>query len=46
MSLAAVEQEFIRMILRYCNRNKSKAAEMLGINRQTLYNKIKKYNIS
>ncbi len=39
------EKEHIISVLNECNWNKNKAAAMLGINRTTLYNKIKKYNI-
>ncbi len=40
------EKELIVRILKNCHNNKSAAAEKLGITRQTLYNKIKKYNIA
>lgn len=40
------ERELIIRVLENCNYNKSAAAEKLGITRQTLYNKIKKYQIS
>lgn len=40
------EKEHIIQILNECNWNRIKAAKTLGINRTTLYNKMKKYNIS
>ncbi len=39
------EKEFIVRTLRYFNGNKSKTAEVLGLNRTTLYKKMKKYNM-
>ena len=40
------EKELIIRVLENCRDNKSAAAAKLGITRQTLYNKIKKYNIT
>jgi len=40
------EKEHIVSVLNKCNWNRSKAAIALGVNRTTLYNKMKKYNIS
>ncbi|MBI4858345.1 MAG: sigma 54-interacting transcriptional regulator [Acetobacterium woodii] len=40
------EKDLIVRVIKNCNYNKSNAAEKLGITRQTLYNKIKKYNIT
>jgi len=40
------EKEHIISILKDCNWNRNKAAASLGVNRTTLYNKMKKYNIS
>ncbi len=40
------EKEHILSILEECNWNRNKAAAALGVNRTTLYNKMKKYNIS
>ena len=39
------EKEFIARTLKYFNGNKSKTAEVLRLNRTTLYNKMKKYNM-
>lgn len=40
------EKEHIISVLKESNWNRNKAAAALGINRTTLYNKMKKYNIS
>jgi transcriptional regulator with PAS, ATPase and Fis domain len=40
------EKDLIVKVLKSCHDNKTAAAEKLGITRQTLYNKIKKYNIT
>ncbi len=40
------EKELILSVLSECNWNRNKAASRLGINRTTLYNKMKKFNIS
>jgi DNA-binding NtrC family response regulator len=40
-TLAAVEQEYINAVLASVNDNKSLAANILGIDRKTLYNKLK-----
>ncbi len=42
VTLDEVETEHIRRAIDRCHGNLSKAAEMLGITRQTLYNKMKK----
>ncbi|MCA9407853.1 MAG: sigma-54-dependent Fis family transcriptional regulator [Candidatus Omnitrophica bacterium] len=39
------EKEHILSVLQQCNWNRNKAALVLGINRTTLYNKMKKYDI-
>lgn len=38
--LAEVEAEHIRAVLRHCNGNRSRAAKMLGIGRNTLWRKL------
>lgn len=40
------EKDLIVKVLKSCHDNKSAAAEKLGITRQTLYNKIRKYKIT
>lgn len=44
-TLGEVEDEHIRKAIDKCHGNLSLAAEMLGISRQTLYNKMKRGNI-
>jgi transcriptional regulator with GAF, ATPase, and Fis domain len=44
-TLDHMEEDHIVRVLRYTNWNKSEAAKILGITRQTLDNKIKKYSI-
>ncbi len=44
-ALAAPECEIIRSTLQEVNWNRKKAAKKLGINRTTLYNKMKKYGL-
>ena len=44
-SLRAVEESLIRRVLAETAGNRSRAAQVLGINRTTLYNKIKSYGI-
>ncbi len=39
------EREHIMAVLNECGWNRNKAAAILGVNRTTLYNKMKKYNI-
>jgi transcriptional regulator with PAS, ATPase and Fis domain len=45
MSLEVVEVAHIRRVLEQCQGNVMRAAKMLGIDRVTLYNKIKKFNL-
>jgi DNA-binding NtrC family response regulator len=44
-SLEELEKEYISMILKKTGGQKSKAASILGINRRTLYRKLKQYGI-
>lgn len=46
MSLAAVEKTHIKIVLDYTKWDKTKAAEILGISKPTLYNKIQVYNLT
>ena len=43
--LSQVEPPLIRVVLRKCRNNKSQAAEMLGMNRNTLRKKMNLYSI-
>ncbi len=45
-SLADIEKQVIIETLKYCNNNKSEAARVLGIAEKSIYNKIKKYQLS
>ncbi len=45
MSLEEIEKNYISMVLEKNSHNKSKAARILGIDRTTLYEKIRKYRI-
>ncbi len=44
-ALKEPEKVFILQIMKEVGWNKKKAAKKLGVNRTTLYNKLKKYNI-
>ena len=44
-SLRAVEEALIRRVLLESGGNRSRAARVLGINRTTLYNKLRVYGI-
>ena len=44
VTLDEVEAEHIRRTIDHCHGNLSKAAELLGITRQTLYNKMKRFS--
>ena len=43
--LTRIEKQHIRNVLKSCNWNIKKSAQILGINRVTLYNKIKKLKL-
>ncbi len=45
-SLEEMEKEYILRVLREANGNQSKASQILGIDRKTLYLKLKKYGLS
>lgn len=45
MDMESVEKEHLVKIIKKCNGNITHSADILGIKRNTLYNKIKKYNI-
>ncbi|RKY36488.1 MAG: two-component system response regulator, partial [Candidatus Omnitrophota bacterium] len=45
-ALKSSEREIIENALRECGGNKKKAAQILGINRTTLYNKMRELGIS
>jgi DNA-binding NtrC family response regulator len=45
-SLSEMELEYIQWVLEQCGHNKSRAADLLGINRVSLYRKLKKSQIS
>lgn len=44
-SLSEIERDHIERVLDFCNWNKSKSAEILGIERSTLYARIRNYEI-
>jgi DNA-binding NtrC family response regulator len=44
-TLEAIERTHIRRILAGCGGNRTQAAERLGIHRETLYNKIRRYGL-
>jgi len=46
LSLKDVERELIRRTLEHTGGNRTKAAEILGISRATLHNKLKEYGLS
>ena len=41
--LSEVEEAYIRLVLRYTNNNKTRAAEIIGVSLRTLHNKINTY---
>jgi two-component system response regulator HydG len=46
LTLKEVERELIRKTLEYTGGNRTKAAEVLGISRATLHNKLREYGLS
>lgn len=46
LTLQEIERLHIQRVLRYTNNNKTKAAQILGISRSTLNEKVKEYNIT
>jgi two-component system response regulator HydG len=46
LSLKDVERELIRRTLEHTGGNRTKAAEILGISRATLHNKLREYGLS
>ena len=44
-SLANIEKQYILKVLKETSWRRTEAAKILGINRTTLYNKIKEYGI-
>lgn len=45
MVLGCIEKPLIEYVLNHANGNQSKAAEILGLNRNTLRKKMQQYNI-
>lgn len=45
-TLAEREEEYIRYVLTHCEGNRSKAAQILGIDRVSLWRKLKKYGLA
>ncbi len=46
LTLEELEKRHILSVLKRTNNNKQKAAKLLGLSRQALYRKLKKYNLS
>ncbi|NOU24326.1 MAG: Fis family transcriptional regulator [Methylotenera sp.] len=46
MVLSCIEKPLLEYTLQYAGGNQSKAAEILGLNRNTLRKKVQQYNIS
>lgn len=44
MSLADIEREAICETLKFCDDNKRRAAEVLGVSLKTIYNKLNEYS--
>lgn len=45
MVLSCIEKPLLEYVMRYAAGNQSKAAEILGLNRNTLRKKIQQYNL-
>jgi len=45
MSMEEIKAEAIRATLEYVGHNRTKAAEVLGINKRTIFRKIKEYDL-
>ena len=45
LTLDEVDEQYIQAVLQSSDGNKSQAARLLGIDRVTLYNKIRKYQL-
>jgi Fis family transcriptional regulator len=45
MVISSVEKPLIEMVLKHAGGNQTRAAELLGINRNTLRSKMKQYQI-
>ncbi|NLD21385.1 MAG: sigma-54-dependent Fis family transcriptional regulator, partial [Bacteroidales bacterium] len=45
LSLEDMEKSFIQAAIRNCDGNLSKVSQQLGVSRQTLYNKLKRYGL-
>ena len=45
MVIRSVEKPLIELVMKHAEGNQTRAAELLGINRNTLRNKIKQYRI-
>ncbi len=44
--MVAREADYIRYVLEHCNGNRTQAAQILGIDRVTLWRKLKKYDLT
>jgi len=45
MVIAAVEKPMLEYVMKYCGHNKCAAAQLLGINRNTLHKKLQMYKL-
>lgn len=45
MVIGSVEKPLVELVMKYSEGNQTRAAELLGINRNTLRNKIRQYRI-